>query len=399
MRRLDNWFDSYIEYTEETESAPIFHRWMALSMIGAALRKKTWISLGRIKVFPNLYVVLVAEPGIARKTQAINYGVEILSEIPQITLSADATTPQALLEDLELSADDAQMPDATMLRHSSLNIVSKEFESFLGQKKDNTKMLVILTDLFDCQEIPWKYRTKHSKSNIIPSVFLNLMGATTPEGLANSLPSAAIGSGLTSRIIFIWASRGGGKQPYPEMTEKMELLKRHLIHDLSVIARVSGNYNFTPECKELWAEWYLKYDERDPARVCKDPSFNGWYSRKPMFILKMAHLFTVCKHSEPAIDWSEIQRSIRELASAEELMGQTFAAVGRSEVTADVNLLMSIIKQRRAISEQDLLRMVWRDMDSKKFDIVVTTAIRTGRVMRKFKSPTGETAIWYFWVK
>jgi len=60
-------------------------------------------------------------------------------------------------------------------RHSSLSIISKEVWSFIGQKKDNTKMIVFLTDMFDCAEMPTKYRTKNSGSNVIPSVFVKLV--------------------------------------------------------------------------------------------------------------------------------------------------------------------------------------------------------------------------------
>ena len=84
MRKLHNWLDAYCEYTTDTESAPIFHKWVGLSMLAGVLRKKVWLSLGRIKIFPNLYVVLVAEPGVSRKSQSISYGVDILNEIPNI---------------------------------------------------------------------------------------------------------------------------------------------------------------------------------------------------------------------------------------------------------------------------------------------------------------------------
>ena len=134
IRKLSNWLDAYAEYTEETESAPMFHRWVSLSMISAVLRKKVWLSLGRIKVFPNMYIVLVAEPGIARKSQAISYGVDLLNEVPGIVLSADAVTKEAMLQDLEAGAVDEVLPNGTNFRHASLNIISKEFESFLGQR-------------------------------------------------------------------------------------------------------------------------------------------------------------------------------------------------------------------------------------------------------------------------
>ena len=86
-RKLADWLGTYIEYTKETESAPIFHRWVGLSILAAAMSKKVWLNLGRIKVFPNLYIVLVAEPGIARKSQAISYGIELMNEIDNIHIN------------------------------------------------------------------------------------------------------------------------------------------------------------------------------------------------------------------------------------------------------------------------------------------------------------------------
>jgi alpha-L-fucosidase len=99
-RKLKNWLDSYMEYTADTEPAKVFHHWVGMSIMAAALRKKTYVKYGRLRYYPNLYVVLVAEPGVARKSQAINFGVEIMSQVPEIQMSADAITKEALLVDL-----------------------------------------------------------------------------------------------------------------------------------------------------------------------------------------------------------------------------------------------------------------------------------------------------------
>jgi hypothetical protein len=80
-RRLNNWLEAYKEYTLETEPPRHFHNWTSLSAISAALRKKVWFKFGRLRIHPNLYVVLVSEPGIARKTQAISYAEELISEV------------------------------------------------------------------------------------------------------------------------------------------------------------------------------------------------------------------------------------------------------------------------------------------------------------------------------
>ena len=398
-RKLKNWLDSYIEYTENTESAKIFHPWVGYSMISAALRKKVWHHLGRIKVFPNLYVVLVAEPGIARKSQAISYGVDVLSEVPEIQLSADAITKEALLQDLEACAADEQMPNGDMFRHSSLSIISKEFESFLGQKQENTKMLVLLTDLFDCQELPWKYRTKHSGSNIIPSVFLSILGATTPESLASSLPTTAIGGGFTSRVIFIWGEGKHKKIPVPYLDPELYEMREALINDLTVISRIAGGYNFSSKCLTEWEHWYMRYDERSPARICKDPAFNGWYSRKPMLILKLAMMNAAMEHSKLILEWKDIDNGILSIEKAERAMSKTFVAVGRSEVSPEVNTVANIIEMEGSISESALLQRVWRDVDAKKFNNVIETVMRRGLARRTFDGPNGEKEIWYYATK
>jgi len=394
-RQLANWLQTYIEYTKETESAPIFHKWVGISILAAALSKKVWLNLGRIKVFPNLYVVLVAEPGIARKSQAITYGVEIMNEIDSIFMSADAITKEALLQDLECAK--ATFDDCGVNKgYCSLNIVSKEFESFLGQKKENTKMLVLLTDLFDAHEGPWRYRTKGSGDNVINNVFLNILAATTPGSLASSLPSVAIGGGLTSRILFIWSSGGHKKIAYPAFTQAMLDMRVKLVHDLSVLARTAGNYTFSTDARGRWEKWYKFYDERSPERICKDPAFHGWYSRKPTFILKIAMILTASKSNSMILEWKEIYAAVEIIVEAEELMGKTFSAIGRSDVAPDVDLVKTVINQHGSVSEKQLLQIVWRDVDSKKFDNVIDTILKSGEAKRSYTGPNGEKGIWYY---
>jgi len=198
-----------------------------------------------------MYVVLVAEPGVARKSQAINYGTPFLEKIPDIHTSADSITREALLNDLEDCAVDEPMANGDTFRHTSLNIIAKEFEIFLGQKSDNTKMLVLLTDLFDSQDLPWKYRTKSSGSNTIPSVFINMLGATTPESLASCLPPSAIGGGLTSRILFVFAHEKTKKIPIPYITPELVVLRDKLQRDLFKIAKINGVYEFDKLAKSF----------------------------------------------------------------------------------------------------------------------------------------------------
>ena len=384
IRAVDNWIDRYLEYHENTESAKQFHKWVAMSMIASVLRKKVHLSLGRIKVYPNMYVILVANPGIARKSQSIDFGIRFLSQIKGIHTSADSITREALLQDLEACAEKSPLPDGGEFRHASMSIISKEFESFLGHKTDNTRMLVLLTDLFDGSDAPWRYRTKQSGDSTVPAVFVNLLGATTPDSLAQQLPVSAIGGGLTSRILFIWASNKEKKIPIP--TESLELLdlKEKLILDLDRISNLTGRFLFTKESKDFWIKWYNGYEELSPKRTCTDTSFDGWYSRKPMYILKVSQIISAAITSSLDIELAHLKRAIVEIESVELEMGRAFKAVGRSTITADVATVIDIVKSHNIIQEKKLLGIVWRDIDAQKFDNVVSTAIRSGKIRRDF---------------
>ena len=290
------------------------------------------------------------------------------------------------------------MPDGTTFRHSSLSIVSKEFESFLGQKKENTKMLVLLTDLFDCQELPWKYRTKHSGTNIIPSVFINLLAATTPDSLASSLPPTAVGGGLTSRILFVWADKKKRKVPRPVMTKKEELLKEQLKQDLYVMSRIAGCYEMDKACISFWDDWYMKYEEDNPNRICLDPSFNGWYSRKPMYILKLALLCAASKSDSLVMTKEIMMEAITEIESLELSMGTVFKAIGKSNIASEVETVAQVVKGHKFLTERKLLAMVMRDIDAEKFDNVISTLLRSGKVKRRFEGSKGEKGdTWYYW--
>lgn len=392
----NNWLDSYLRLMENTEPARLFDKWVGYSVIASALRRKVSLQLGRLVYYPNIYVVLVAEPGVARKTQAIKYGVNFLNTIPDIRLSADSSTKEAMTDDVESSGMDELLVDGTTLRHSSLNIISKEFESFLGQKKENTRMLTALTDLFDCPD-DWSSRTKHSGSNKIINPWVNLLAATTPDSLANSLPASAVGGGLTSRIMFIWADKKKKSVAIPAMTEEELKIKEMLEKDLYRISRLSGNYTMTAECMKKWIAWYDRFDEDESGdRVCPDKSFSGWYSRKPTYIIKISILRAAAESSKLVIEWKHIEKAIEEIREVEYLMGNAFKAIGKSEISGEVDNVLQIIRNAGKISEKELMTKIWRDIDATKFTNVSDTLIKTGKVVRTYKGPDESTGVWYW---
>lgn len=383
-RLLKNWLQTYLAYVEETESAKIFKTWVGISVLASALRRKISFKLGRIIFYPNLYVVLVGPPG-SRKSQAIKFGYELIKSLTDITVSADAPTREALIQDLGRSAGEYLNEEDDPTRHCSMTVISSELETFLGGKKDNARMLTTLTDLWDCPD-KWKYRTKGAGTDNLQRVFLNLIGATTPDSIANCIPASASGTGFTSRIIFCYADKKHIKVPEPEDTDEIIRLKDVLTRDLDIISRMTQEYTFSPDGREFWHQWYQDYDDLDPERICKDNMFNGWYERKPTFILKIALICSASRGNFTHIDPIDMKEAIDFIEESEYCMDSSFRVVGRSEIAAEVDLVLKLVEAHREINEQDLMRLVWRDIDAGKLQNVMETAVKSGKVKRTISS-------------
>jgi hypothetical protein len=396
MRQLPNWLEAYKDYTRDTESAEIFNTWVGISAIASALRKKTWLELGRLKVFPNMYIVLVAEPGIARKSQAITYAADIMSDIPCIVMSADSITPQALIQDIEDATCYDNIPGYGTIRHASLSVISKEFEVFM---KSFGRDMAKLTDLFDAGEKPWKHRTKNSGTSTIPSVFLNILGATTPQSLASSLSELVVGGGLASRILYVWSGTKTKKIAVPELTPDIMKLKEQLTKDLHRIALIAGSFHFSEKGLKYWKNWYESYDEVDENRLQKRKEFDGWYSRKPLLIQKVAIVLSSSESSDRILDTTHIVQAIKLVEELEVGMGNIFTPKEERIVEVDTtesDLLLSYIKQYKQIAEKHLLQLVWRDIDEDDFDKNMDVLLANGNCVRSFENPeTKIEEIWY----
>src|SRR5438045_1292918 len=94
-RLCQDWLASYLEWTSEQESPESLHLWTGLVCISAAVRRKLFISLEHGTVYPNLYVIIVAESAKIRKSTAAGMGMKILFEaFPDMKFMRDSMTSQ-----------------------------------------------------------------------------------------------------------------------------------------------------------------------------------------------------------------------------------------------------------------------------------------------------------------
>ena len=60
------WLDSFMDYTDKIPTPEVFRRWAGISMIAAALERKVWLETSVGTLYPNLYMFLLAPPGVGK---------------------------------------------------------------------------------------------------------------------------------------------------------------------------------------------------------------------------------------------------------------------------------------------------------------------------------------------
>lgn len=347
-RELDDWIDSYLEFTQNSEPPTSYHRWTAISLIASVLQRKVKLEWGPITFFPNMYIVLVGPSGRCRKGTAMGVGHSFLRKIG-IPLAAEATTREALIRSLEESGmQDGFTVDSkgNMYDHSSLTIFSPELTVFLGY--NNLQLISDLTDWYDCRD-EWEYRTKNSGTNTIKGVYVNMIGATTPDLVRSALPQDAVGGGLSSRMIFVSEWERSKVVPFPFLTDDDLELHDKLKHDLEQIYTMRGTFSITEEFKKVWLKWYVKQDQDPPFK--DNPKFEGYINRRGNHILKLCMILSASDSNEMVLKSKHIKRAIAFLEEVEKKMPSVFFGHGTS---ADADLTGRILQTVSAMGDKGI---------------------------------------------
>lgn len=372
-RQLQDWITSYLEYVYEDEPPTTFKKWTAISVIAAALQRKCFLNWGRITFYPNMYIVLVGPSG-SRKGTAMGPGTRFLRKLG-ITLAAESITREALIQELkkcESLSNNTNDPKGTqIISHSSLTIFSEELTVFLGY--NNNQLMSDLTDWYDCKE-HWTYRTKHMGCEEINGVWVNLIGATTPELLQLSMSRAAIGGGLTSRIVFVYEEKKGKISPAPFLTKELTKLGEQLTADLEDINSTMGAYTFDQGFLDRWIEWYTAQEDNPPF---KDERFSGYMTRRQNHVLKLSLILNASRGGDLKLTQYDINRAIDTLNEVEKKMPYTFAGIGKNPLADVMARILVTIRQEKSVTFSDLLNMYY--FDASKEDLANVIAVLEAR--------------------
>ena len=376
-RKLPDWLKGYREYTAQSDSPQVFHMWCSLGTIAGAAQRKILMRTAYFDIHTNMYVVLASPPGRGKKTSALRTAKSILREVePKVNFVSESGSFEGLVGAF------TRISNPT---HQSMTLYSMELGSIMATNAAG--MVDFLTDIYDGNP-DWERQTVKHDLQKIKYPWLNIMTGTTPKWLSEKLGLIALEGGLIARTILAYSDELILQNPFPKETPEMQAIKKALIHDLSIIAHLEGQFDFAGGEEGEAYQWYDKW-YRDKSRypAFPDTRTSGYYDRKHIHLLKVAMLLSLSYKDELVLELEDLTRALKFLDSSEAGMRLALNAVGRNERSTETNQILAQLRSKRSISYRDLLVENYHNLKFGKASL--DEAILELKTMGKVKEEAG----------
>lgn len=287
-----------------------------------------WLVSSKGKLYPNLYIMLVAPPGVG-KTLMLSLGRGLLSEIgdaaskphiapSNISAAGLADALNAATRKIDRVAYDPINP---FVNYNSLSVFVPELGSFLPEY-DN-RMINMLTDMYDCG--PYKEAKRGNDLRIdIPAAQLNFMGACTPSYLNGVIPPGAWDQGFMSRVVMAYSGETLIQDIFSE--DDAVALPSDLSADLALMLDLYGEFSMEDTYRAAVVDWQRGGCVPLPTH----PRLLHYNTRRLAHTLKLSMVASVNRSNELVLRHEDFIQARDWLVEAETDMPEIFKASGLS---------------------------------------------------------------------
>lgn len=378
-RHFPDWLTAYLEYASVTEAPRRMHFWAGVGAVAGVLRRRVWLDMKRFQWYPSFYIIYVGPPGVVTKSTTIDIAIDLLKQVPGIKFGPNAVTWQALVTAFA-NASEAFEYQGAWHPMSPLTLAASELGSLLNlQDRD---MINLLIELWDGKK-SYEKVTKMSGNDTIEAPWINLQAGTTPHWIADNMPQAMIGGGLSSRCIFVY---GNTKEKYIAYVDEHvgdtdARLREQLIADLEKISLLCGVFRISPEARAWGRAWYESF-WKDALSRMDDQMLEGYAARKQTHLHKLAMVLSASRGDSLEISIDDLQLANVMLLDIEQDMHKVFSRIGRTEDSMQAERFIDFVKKKGTISYEEAYRMIHIYFpDFRDFEGILDGAVRSGQVI------------------
>lgn len=353
------------------------------------MQRRVWVENRQGVIYANLYVLLVAPPGVG-KSETIKRVGELWRATENLHVAPNTVTRAALLDVLARSSVKSILPTGEFQLFHGLNVAASEF-GVLCPAHD-LEFLNTLNDIFDNPpDFSEERRHRKGEQVDIKEPIMNIIGGTQPGFLSELMPETAWSMGFASRLLMIYSATPvkvnlenlGDSFLDQEARKIYEQKKETLKKDLSTITTLHGAITWSEEAAAGLKAWY----KADLAPVPTHSRMQHYNTRRLLNIFKLSMVSSISRSSDLVISSEDLTRAQDWLLEAEEKMPDIFrdmAGKSDKQVVDDLHDYMwrAYARDRKPIHESRLIAFLQSKVPTEKVLRIIELCERAGIIER-----------------
>lgn len=358
---------SFLIYTQHYESPTSFWKWSAYATIAAVLRDSVYISQMDKKLYPNIYVLIMADSAVQRKDLPVELSTAFVTKINNTKVINGRSSIQAILDELAKTGHNDQ---GIMLKGGSALFSASELSANIV---NDPEAINILTDIYGFKE---NYVSRLRSGGFhIKNVCFTMLAASNKELLIPFFDNKAVYGGLLGRTFLILPNEfRQGNSLWNATTRPFEF--DDLFKVLQNFAALRGEIKVEEDAKQEYDSWYL------PFRMSyeKKPDKSGVAGRIHTSILKVAILNAINETCELVLRKKHVEEAINDCLELMNNYSELTMGSGKSKDAEIGALLLGALSsdKEHTVSKRKFLQVHWNDVDSESLDKIVNTLVVAG---------------------
>lgn len=383
IRRLGDWIQSFIEFSDVLASPRIFRQWSAIGILSGVMERRLWVHTKGSNLYPNLYTVLVGPPGVG-KSAVLSQVERFLRAVPDIHVAPSSVSSASLVDSLVLANRKIIRPNdvPSFVQFHYLTAVASELGVFLPVY--DPLFMNSLTKFYDGEHYEERRRTGKVNHLKIEHPHLSIIGGTTPSYLNSFLPEGGWDQGFTSRTIFIYSGTPVHTELFGEESnfDRLEKVYMDLLNDLKSIGGLYGKLSWTPEAAGAISEWNRSGLEPVPDHN-KLVHYN---SRRLAHVIKLCMVASVSRSNDMTITVEDYQTALGWLLDAETRVVDIFHSMGVAGDSAAIDDCWDFIFRmynkngKKPVGEHSIVNFLRTKVPSHNIMRVVEIMVRSGMI-------------------
>ena len=370
----ETFISSYLTHTSIYESPGSFWKWSAYASIAALLKDSCSLRQGDRLLFPNMYILFLAESG-TRKGPPVDLSETLISKIQSTKVISGRASVQAILD--ELARAETDKVTGKVIKAGSAIFYAAEMAAGIVADPEALK---ILTDIYDYKTNPYKSRLRTGPCFNLERIVFSMLAASNEAMLKGLFGIAEIQGGFLARIFLVTPNeqRPPNSLMRLDPVERKTSLTKVYEHFLK-ISKLKGEFKLEEEAMVEYEKWYCEFK----LSYQNKKEVSGIIGRIHTHVIKLA-MVIAANDCTLDITKEHMELAINECLALLPNYSVFTMSNGKTEQSQAGGIVLTELLTAKGyqLTRKELIRRHWQSFDSELLDKLVVTLEQAGMVQQ-----------------